>query len=84
VRSNGVIATSTNTTPCLCSLANTTSTTAEVICGLNGLGSNTTATIAKRNSNSGYSGCGLRKVVLLSGQQLTQSEMLTVAKILMG
>lgn len=81
-RSGTLANTASNQVPCLISVYPTSGTTGEVVVLLNGTASNTTASLLMRSSDSGWSRSGIRKVMLLSGQQLTRVEMDTVAGIL--
>lgn len=82
VRASGFVSSSSNQTPFHIQNFSTSSTTSEVIVGFNGSSSNTTCMIGKRSTGSSPSGMGFRKILIVSGSQLTRVEMDTVAGIL--
>jgi hypothetical protein len=57
-------------------------TTAEILIGINCSSNNSPAWIGKRSSGTSPSGMGFRKILIVSGSQLTRTEMDYVAGIL--
>ena len=82
LRASSFVSTSTNQMACHFQNFSTSATTSEAIIGMNCSSNNSPAWIGKRSTGTSPSGMGFRKILIVSGSQLTRAEMDYCAGIL--